>query len=223
MFTVDNSLHVRMHLPVKAITLEQSLKSGNAVAEAIEEDNEENDDDVRLSNEDGEADGGDSDDKEADNGAKANDAEPTTFGVSGRPTTDTFRCKICDKHFSNEFREIHEKSHKISAAEQHRCTWCNIFFESSMLLDMHMAAHGERKLPAQMDRGGVKQPYACSYCEKSFGRPHEKVKHERIHTGEKPHGCDICGKTFRVAYCLTMHMRSHTNVRPYACPHCDKR
>lgn len=208
-----------MHLPVKEITLEQSLKNGNAVADSTVDDeavdsideNEDNDDNDDVKNAATKANDDDDDDK------------PTTFGASGRPTTDTFRCKTCAKTFSNEFRKIHEQSHQLSDADKHRCTWCNIFFDSAMLLDMHMAAHGDRKLPAQMDRGGVKQPYACSYCDKSFGRPHEKVKHERIHTGEKPHGCDICGKTFRVAYCLTMHMRSHTNVRPYACPHCQKR
>lgn len=27
-------------------------------------------------------------------------------------------------------------------------------------------------------------PYECNYCNRQFARPHEKVKHERIHTGE---------------------------------------
>lgn len=26
-------------------------------------------------------------------------------------------------------------------------------------------------------------PYSCVYCDRKFARPHEKVKHERIHTG----------------------------------------
>lgn len=29
----------------------------------------------------------------------------------------------------------------------------------------------------------ITRPYPCQYCGKEFGRPHEKVKHERIHTG----------------------------------------
>ncbi|XP_067213500.1 zinc finger protein 883-like isoform X3 [Linepithema humile] len=67
------------------------------------------------------------------------------------------------------------------------------------------------------------KPYQCQHCGRRFTRPHEKVKHERIHTGEKPHACEVCGKTFRVSYCLTLHMRTHTGVRPYACQHCGKR
>ncbi|XP_011861958.1 PREDICTED: zinc finger protein 91 isoform X2 [Vollenhovia emeryi] len=73
------------------------------------------------------------------------------------------------------------------------------------------------------DPGDSQKPYQCQHCGRRFTRPHEKVKHERIHTGEKPHACEVCGKTFRVSYCLTLHMRTHTGVRPYACQHCGKR
>lgn len=68
-----------------------------------------------------------------------------------------------------------------------------------------------------------KRFYECQYCGRRFSRPCEKVKHERIHTGEKPHICQICGKAFRVSYCLTLHMRTHSGSRPYECPHCNKR
>ncbi|XP_071564758.1 uncharacterized protein [Temnothorax nylanderi] len=74
-----------------------------------------------------------------------------------------------------------------------------------------------------MDPGDSQKPYQCQHCGRRFTRPHEKVKHERIHTGEKPHACEVCGKTFRVSYCLTLHMRTHTGVRPYGCQHCGKR
>ncbi|XP_014234255.1 zinc finger protein 774-like [Trichogramma pretiosum] len=78
------------------------------------------------------------------------------------------------------------------------------------------------QLSEQADLQNLK-PYQCQHCGRRFMRPHEKVKHERIHTGEKPHSCEVCGKKFRVSYCLTLHMRTHTGVRPYECQHCGKR
>lgn len=136
---------------------------------------------------------------------------------------ETFHCSTCDKKYGIEFQTIHELSHTdVSKALQHRCTICNIQLETSQLLKMHQAAHNERTYTVH-DRGDKPLPYVCTYCGKAFARPHEKVKHERIHTGEKPHACEICGKTFRVAFCLTLHMRTHTNARPYVCSLCSKR
>lgn len=83
---------------------------------------------------------------------------------------------------------------------------------------------GVQKIPMPSRSTNIdKLQYPCNYCGKLFMRPHEKVKHERIHTGEKPYECEICGKTFRVTYCLTLHMRTHTTARPYVCVHCNKR
>lgn len=39
--------------------------------------------------------------------------------------------------------------------------------------------------------GHSQKPYQCQHCGRRFTRPHEKVKHERIHTGEKPHSCEV--------------------------------
>lgn len=112
--------------------------------------------------------------------------------------------------------------------EEFNCGICNREFKDASSYNIHMAIHADkskgRQFPeARIDRFKGKAGYACQYCHKVFPRPHEKVKHERVHTGEKPYACEVCGKTFRVQYSLTLHLRTHTNIRPYACATCNKR
>ncbi|CAG9788769.1 unnamed protein product [Diatraea saccharalis] len=142
------------------------------------------------------------------------DTSEGTEGSSGR-----YRCNVCFKMIPVDYRTIHQNSHKTD--DRMNCGICNKKFHSHEYLEMHMSVHNLDKVPANKTDKSL--PYSCVYCDRRFARPHEKVKHERIHTGEKPHSCEICGKSFRVAYCLTLHMRTHTGARPYACPLCGKR
>lgn len=162
----------------------------------------------------------------------------------------TFTCFECGKTFSESYRAVHMALHSGDSAT---CPICNRKFDSMDSLTMHAAVHVEANNsqspppPVELapttstsssetattnssatiaeaeSKEQIQKPYQCQHCGRRFTRPHEKVKHERIHTGEKPHACEVCGKTFRVSYCLTLHMRTHTGVRPYACQHCGKR
>ncbi|XP_043502367.1 zinc finger protein 383-like isoform X2 [Polistes fuscatus] len=140
----------------------------------------------------------------------------------------TFTCPECGKTLSESYKEAHMSLH---TGESVTCTVCNRKFDSADSLAMHAAVHTELNqshspTPPTSEVNELtenQKPYQCQHCGRRFTRPHEKVKHERIHTGEKPHVCEVCGKTFRVSYCLTLHMRTHTGVRPYACQHCGKR
>ncbi|XP_051174552.1 zinc finger protein ZFP2-like isoform X2 [Leptopilina boulardi] len=159
----------------------------------------------------------------------------------------TFTCFECGKTFSESYRAVHMALHSGDSAT---CPICNRKFDSMDSLTMHAAVHldtnNSQSPPpiestattssatesnanknstsiAESETIQIQKPYQCQHCGRRFTRPHEKVKHERIHTGEKPHACEVCGKTFRVSYCLTLHMRTHTGVRPYACQHCGKR
>ncbi|XP_015439093.1 PREDICTED: zinc finger protein 329-like [Dufourea novaeangliae] len=142
----------------------------------------------------------------------------------------TFTCPECGKTLAESYKEAHMALH---SGDSVTCTVCNRKFDSADSLAMHAAVHTELSqshspTPPITDTTTTEptetqKPYQCQHCGRRFTRPHEKVKHERIHTGEKPHACEVCGKTFRVSYCLTLHMRTHTGVRPYGCQHCGKR
>ncbi|XP_038222625.1 zinc finger protein 709-like [Zerene cesonia] len=147
---------------------------------------------------------------------KSRPIEPPVETTEG---SDKYLCLVCFKLIPVDYRVIHQNSHKVS--NEMICDICNKKFPNKEYLEMHMNVHNMDKVTVGKQDNTL--PYHCLYCSRKFARPHEKVKHERIHTGEKPHSCEICGKSFRVSYCLTLHMRTHTGARPYECPHCPKR
>ncbi|KAH8237251.1 hypothetical protein KR038_008340, partial [Drosophila bunnanda] len=143
---------------------------------------------------------------------------------------DQFYCEICNKSFDENLLTVHKKMHQETTKE-FMCGVCNRQFYNSIDYQMHLKIHQKprdsdaAKIPEHRSSGGDKgKPgFPCQYCERVFSRPYEKVKHERVHTGEKPYSCEVCGKTFRVSYSLTLHLRTHTNIRPYVCTVCNKR
>ncbi|XP_073845997.1 optix-binding protein [Musca autumnalis] len=154
-----------------------------------------------------------------------------------------FYCEICNKSFDQRLLAIHKNMHQN--VEEYNCGKCNKQFDNIRDYEMHKQMHIETKghtshnntinhatsstSLASSDNPGTdtvpnsNKKHACQYCGKEFQRPYEKVKHERVHTGEKPYNCEVCGKSFRVSYSLTLHLRTHTDIRPYVCAICNKR
>lgn len=107
-----------------------------------------------------------------------------TAASNANANTEMFTCDVCNKTYDVQFREMHILSH--SDEPKFNCTICNRKFKNEVNLSMHFKAHQEAKvIPSRTEKTNT--PYACGYCGRQFTRPHEKVKHERIHTGEKPH------------------------------------
>ncbi|KAH8347895.1 hypothetical protein KR084_002199, partial [Drosophila pseudotakahashii] len=144
---------------------------------------------------------------------------------------DQFYCEICNKSFDENLLTVHKQMHQQSTnTNANMCSICNRKFEDDVTYQMHQKIHEKPRETDTSSRlsqrpGGDKEKpgFPCQYCERVFTRPFEKVKHERVHTGEKPYACEVCGKTFRVSYSLTLHLRTHTNIRPYVCTVCNKR
>ncbi|XP_058806231.1 zinc finger protein 90 [Phymastichus coffea] len=142
---------------------------------------------------------------------------------------DSITCIICNRKFdSEESLQMHRAVHAESGVDALNASTNEIIIPDIQdpiepILDTNNSANEIVTGEKVDDEIAIQKPYQCQHCGRRFTRPHEKVKHERIHTGEKPHVCEVCGKTFRVSYCLTLHMRTHTGVRPYECQHCGKR
>ncbi|KAH8384693.1 hypothetical protein KR093_005570, partial [Drosophila rubida] len=145
---------------------------------------------------------------------------------------DQFYCEICNKSFEQNLLTVHKQMHQ--SQKQFSCGTCNRKFDNVTNYEMHLKIHERQAMNNSNNNnnnankkaatnGSDKPGFACQYCERVFSRPYEKVKHERVHTGEKPYSCEVCGKTFRVSYSLTLHLRTHTNIRPYVCTTCNKR
>lgn len=150
-------------------------------------------------------------------------------------TGDNFKCTSCQTLLkSARSLKLHMKMHdpkiggKRPSQSENHCQSCNRSFSDSKHFLLHMAGHENNefeteqpdpRISAENNSGG----YPCSYCGKRFKRPYEKVKHERVHSGERPYSCEVCGKRFRVSSCLAVHRRTHDDTRPFVCPHCKKR
>ncbi|CAO1424121.1 unnamed protein product [Diamesa serratosioi] len=147
----------------------------------------------------------------------------------------TKKCLYLHIPMHNNLKEIRKKNNlDVQLDNDLKCDLCNKYFENELNLSLHLRAHEENNTTSSLNRYGSmkitkkyenKVLYPCQFCGKEFVRPHEKVKHERIHSGEKPFQCNICGKSFRVSYCLNLHKKTHSDDRPYVCgfQNCDKR
>lgn len=131
------------------------------------------------------------------------------------PDKICYRCLECTTIFDTKksfllHYKIHTNRRALAAKKEKfprgklSCRVCNKTMSNQKLMDMHMKAHSEneshqsrkqynpenqKKVP--VDTSQIVNKLACQYCSKVFKRPVEKVKHERVHSGEKPFSCEV--------------------------------
>ena len=128
-------------------------------------------------------------------------------------TGDSITCAVCNRKFdSEESLAMHAAVHTEAANIQHGSPNAAASAAAAVAANDLVAASGEddtqemefintgmtsATTPANTATTQdplevqIQKPYQCQHCGRRFTRPHEKVKHERIHTGEKPHACEV--------------------------------
>ena len=114
---------------------------------------------------------------------------------------DTITCSVCNRKFdSPESLAMHAAVHSesnISSPNAAAVAANEIAASAPDAGDTELSGgagtdpQAVATAAAEAAEAQALKPYQCQHCGRRFTRPHEKVKHERIHTGEKPHSCEV--------------------------------
>ena len=130
------------------------------------------------------------------------------------------KCLLCSDGFSlSEHLNIHTT---VDTAEKsYNCSVCNTSFTKLSELDDHIRnAHSN----TADELGHDEKTFQCSVCGRRFRTLRDRVRHERMHRGEKPYKCD---EIFSEIDSLKNHIsidtvHAATEEDMYSCSECEK-
>lgn len=129
---------------------------------------------------------------------------------------ETFKCKVCGKHFSSmkewetHWKTVHQKD------EQFKCKVCGEHFPSIKEWGTHVKSMCKNE--EQFKK--AKELLKCKECGKCFSSKFNLKRHSRVHTGEKPFQCEECGNSFTYKVQLLKHQITHAVKKPFECEDC---
>ena len=123
-----------------------------------------------------------------------------------------FKCRLCQREIRKQryLRKHLKNKHKMGAIQ---CEYCHKLFASNYM-GIHKLTHTNEK------------KHCCEKCGESFARPHNLLRHKRIHllpeerNKLKKHICEICGSSFIYKCKLKIHMECHNEEKTFRCEIC---
>ena len=93
---------------------------------------------------------------------------------------------------------------------------CTVYCLISFRASLHHKSYKKN-----IDRSRFKNK--CKYCDKTFLKPSQLIRHTRVHTGERPFKCVTCNRAFNQKGALQLHMVKHTGIKEFSCEFCNKK
>ncbi|CAL4179245.1 unnamed protein product, partial [Meganyctiphanes norvegica] len=98
---------------------------------------------------------------------------------------------------------------------KHIRTKCKVCSKAFLRLDVGIAH-------ILCDHEGIKKPYRCSVCNKTFEIRRHRNRHMFSHSSERTFCCDICAKTLKTSDSLHHHQKiCHSDAELHSCMECD--
>lgn len=65
--------------------------------------------------------------------------------------------------------------------------------------------------------GGMKKPFACTVCSRTFNSKYNVVRHlKQFHAERRAFKCQVCGRDYKWIDSLHKHMKLHRTIAPTA-------
>ena len=120
---------------------------------------------------------------------------------------------------------VEEGSHFVNNSHQNSNIQTSPIIQADNLANefaRRCCTQNDDKIRFQRIHSGEK-PYKCKDCDKCFAQTGDLLVHRRKHTGNRPYQCQRCVKSFVQKCDLNVHQRIHMAEKSHECKECGKR